>query len=227
MPMTTPATPTNANQAAPVPSTEENLKRAWDKYGSLAYIFCAVVAAAILAKGGLDYLNVQKELGIKKDFAECTTPDAYRTFIGNHPGHVLTGVAELIIANDAYTGGKFSDAVAGYSSAVGDLPAGVAQSNARIGLAMALAQTGKTSDAEASLRLLLNDPTQLKAIRCEAGYHLAALAIADGRGAEVQKLAEQVMQIDPSNPFSERTFTIRPPVTSTLTVPGISAPAKP
>jgi hypothetical protein len=35
------------------------------------------------------------------------------------------------------------------------------------------------------------------------------------------------MQIDPSNPFSERTFTIRPPLASTLTVPGIGAPSRP
>jgi hypothetical protein len=168
-----PATPSDANQAALPVSSEEKLKKAWDTYGSLVYIACAVVAIGILAKGGWDYLNVQKELGIKKDFAECTTPDAYRSFINNHPGHVLTGVAELIIANDAYAGGKFSDAVAGYGSAIADLPAGPAQSNARMGLAMSLVQTGKTAEAEASLRTLMNDAAQLKTTRTEAGYHLA------------------------------------------------------
>jgi hypothetical protein len=228
--MTTPVTPSDAQSAAPAPSPEENLKQAWGRYGSLVYIFLAVVAAAILAKGGWDYLNVQKELGIKKDFAECTTPDAYRTFIGNHPGHVLTGVAELIIANDAYGGGKFTDAVSGYTSAIADLPVGVAQSNAKMGLAMSLAQSGKTADAETNLRLLLNDPSQLKTTRCEAGYHLAELALADGRGTEIEKLAEQEMQIDPSSPFAERTFALRPPATSSLTVPGVSTltvPSKP
>jgi TolA-binding protein len=220
MPMT--ATPSNANPTDIPVSAEERLRKAWGAYGSLVYIACAVVAAGILAKGGWDYLNVQKELGIKKDFAECATPDAYRTFIGNHPGHVLTGVAELILANDAYAGGKYTDAVAVYGSAIADLPAGPAQSNARMGLAMSLAQTGKSAEAESSLRLLMNDPSQLKATRTEAGYHLAELAIADGRGADVQKLAEQVMQIDPSSPFSERTFTLRPPVASALRVPDIA-----
>jgi TolA-binding protein len=220
-----PATPSDANQAAIPVSSEEKLKKAWDTYGSLVYIACAVVAIGILAKGGWDYLNVQKELGIKKDFAECTTPDAYRAFINNHPGHVLTGVAELIIANDAYAGGKFSDAVAGYGSAIADLPAGPAQSNARMGLAMSLAQTGKTAEAEASLRTLMNDAAQLKTTRTEAGYHLAEIALNDGRGAEVQKIAEQVMQIDPSSPFSERTFTLRAPVASALTVPGVPSAA--
>jgi hypothetical protein len=218
--MNTPGTPSDAQTDAPASSPEETLKKSWERYGSLVYIFLAVVAAGILAKGGWDYLNVQKELGIKKDFAECTTPDSYRTFIGNHPGHVLTGVAELIIANDAYGGGKFTDAVSGYTSAIADLPAGVAQSNAKMGLAMSLAQSGKVPEAETGLRLLLNDPSQLKTTRCEAGYHIAELELAEGRGAEIQKLAEQEMQIDPSSPFAERTFALRPPVVSSLTVPG-------
>jgi hypothetical protein len=221
MPMTTPATPSNATPAVPAPSSEEKLRQAWNSYGSLVYIVFALIAVGILAKGGWDYLNVQKEVGIRKDFAECTTPDAYRTFIGNHPGHALTGVAELMIANDAYAGGKFSDAVAGYGSAMADLPAGPAQSSARMGLAMSLAQTGKAADAESSLRLILNDPSELKTTRTEAGYHLAELALSEGRGSEVQKLSEQVMQIDPTSPFSERTFTLRAPVASSLTVPGI------
>jgi TolA-binding protein len=228
--MTTPVTPSDPQQTPATASSEESLRQAWGRYGSLVYIFLVVVAVGILAKGGWDYLNAQKELGIKKDFAECTTPDSYRTFIGNHPGHVLTGVAELIIANDAYSGGKFTDAVSGYTSAIADLPAGIAQSNAKMGLAMALAQSGKGSEAETSLRLLLNDPSQLKTTRCEAGYHIAELALADGRGSEVQKLAEQEMQIDPSSPFAERTFALRPPVTSSLTVPGVpslTVPSKP
>jgi hypothetical protein len=228
--MTTPATPSDPQSAELPPSPEVNLQRAWDRYGTLLYIVLAVVAAAILAKGGWDYLNVQKELGIKKDFAECSTPDSYRTFIGNHPGHVLTGVAELIIANDAYGGGKFTDAISGYTSAVADLPPGVAQSNAKMGLAMSLAQSGKVPEAETDLRLLLNDPSQLKTTRCEAGYHLAELALADGHGEEIQKLAEQELQIDPSSPFAERTFTLAPRPASTLTVPGVSAltvPSKP
>ena len=69
--------------------------------------------------------------------------------------------------------GHFADAVAGYERAIADLPAGPFQARARLGLAMAQAQSGRTADAEAGLRQILNDTSQLKAIRCEAGYHLA------------------------------------------------------
>jgi len=223
--MTTPASPSDPIPAQVPSSPEESLKRAWDRYGSLVYIFLAVVIVGILGKGGWDYLNTQKEIGIKKEFAEATTPDALKSFVANHPGHVLTGVAELSIANNAYSVGKFSDAVTAYTSAAADLPAGPFQANAKMGLAMSLLQTGKSGDAEADLHLLMNDGSQLKTTRCEAGYHLAEIALAANRGEEVQKIAEQVMAIDPSSPFAEKTFTLRPPTPGALSVPALPAVA--
>jgi tetratricopeptide (TPR) repeat protein len=203
-----------------------NLQRAWDKYGTLLYILVAVVGAAILAKGGWDYLNAQKELGIKKDYAEATTPDAMKTFVANHPGHVLTGVAELSIGNNAYATGKFTDALTAYNAAAADLPAGPFQANAKMGAAMALLQTGKSGEAEAALHALLNDSSLLKTTRCEAGYHLAVIAIAAGRTEDYQKVADQVMALDPSNPFAEHTFQLKPPA-SPISLPGAIVPAKP
>jgi hypothetical protein len=223
--MTTPATPSDPQSAELPPSPEVNLQRAWDRYGTLLYIVLAVVAAAILAKGGWDYLNVQKELGIKQDFAAATTPDAMKTFVANHPGHILTGVAELAVGNNSYSTGRFTDALAAYNSAVSDLPAGPFQANARMGAAMALLQSGKSGEAEASLHALMNDSSLLKTTRCEAGYHLAVIAIAAGRTEDYQKVADQVMALDPSNPFAEHTFQLKPP-TSPIAVPGAIIPAK-
>jgi tetratricopeptide (TPR) repeat protein len=223
--MTTPATPSDPQSAELPPSPEVNLQRAWDKYATLVYIVIAVVAAGILAKGGWDCLNVQKELGIKKDFAEATTPDALKTFVANHPGHVLTGVAELSIGNSAYATGKFTDALAAYNSAASDLPAGPFQANAKMGAAMSLLQTGKSGEAEAALHSLLNDASLLKTTRCEAGYHLAVIAVAAGRSEDYQKLADQVMALDPSNPYAEHTFSLKPPA-NPISLPGAIVPAK-
>ncbi len=224
--MPTPATPSDPQSAELPPSPEVNLQRAWDKYGTLLYILVAVVGAAILAKGGWDYLNAQKELGIKKDYAEATTPDAMKTFVANHPGHVLTGVAELSIGNNAYATGKFTDALTAYNAAATDLPAGPFQANAKMGAAMALLQTGKSGEAEAALHALLNDSSLLKTTRCEAGYHLAVIAIAAGRTEDYQKVADQVMALDPSNPFAEHTFQLKPPA-SPISLPGAIVPSKP
>jgi hypothetical protein len=228
-----PAAPSSPKDAVIVPSTEQRLKQAWDRYGGLIYFTCGVIALGILAKGGWEYLNVQKELGIQKEFSECTTPDSFLSFAAKHPGHPLAGVAEESVADNFFTSGKYPDAFKAYSSAISDLPEGPVRAHARLGQAMALDLTGKSSDAEADFRQIMDDTTQLKTVRCEAGYHLAGIAVATGHGGDVQKIAEQLMKIDSSSPFSERTFMLRPPVAAslaapgTLTVPSIALPAKP
>ncbi|HEY4989954.1 MAG TPA: tetratricopeptide repeat protein [Opitutaceae bacterium] len=220
--MTTPAAPSPKN-AEISPSPEERLLRAWKTYGSLIYVACGVIAIGILARYGWIYLNEQKELGIQKEFSEATTPDALSNFAARHPGHPLSGVAEATVADDAFGAGKYSDAVRSYSAAVADLPAGPVQSHAKLGLAASLQMSGKLAEAESAMRQILNDSSQLKAIRCEAGFHLAGILVAAGRGAEVQKLAEQLMQIDASSPFAARTLSIRPPAAAPVVAPAITS----
>lgn len=225
--MTTPDTPTDAKTAAVAANHEETLRQAWNRYGNTIYLVCGAIALGILAKGGWDYLNKQKELGIQNEYAQCVTIESYRSFASNHPGHPLAGAAEVVIADISYSAGKFGDAVTAYSEAASDLPAGPVQARARLGLAMSLAQTGKATEAETDLRQLLNDATALNSARCEAGYHLAALAVASGRPGDVQKLAEQVMQIDPESPFAERTFALRSSIPDAAGAPGVAVPVKP
>jgi hypothetical protein len=200
---------------------DEKLRIAWERYGAVIYVICGLGAAAILAKGGLNYLAAQKELGVQKDYAAITTPDGDKQFIAEHRGHPLAALVEMKIADEAYMTGKFPEAVTDYEKAVIDLPAGPFKSRARLGQAMAQEQSGKTSDAEGNLRLILNDENELKSVRCEAGYDLAEIAVSSGRGAEVEKLAERLMQIDPTSPFAERAFALR----SEISGPGASAPA--
>jgi hypothetical protein len=190
-------------------SFEDKLKLAWVRYGNLIFIACGLVAAGILARGGLDYLAAQKELNIKKDYSECTSPDSLKAFASAHRGHPLAGLADVRVADASYASGSFADAAANYGLAVADLPAGPFKGRAKLGLAMSQAQSGKASEAEAGLRQVLGDETELKPIRCEAAYHLAGLAVAGGRPGEVQKLAEQLTQIDPSSPFEERMMALR------------------
>ncbi len=209
---------------------DESLRQAWVRHGKLIYIACVLVVAAILAKGGWDYLVIHKELEIRKDFALCTTPESFRAFAANHPGHILAGVAELRVSDDVYASGHFADAAPGYEKAAADLPPGPFQARARMGHAMALAMSGKGTEAEAALRQLFDDAAELKTIRCEAGYHIATLAAAAGRAGDVQKIAEQLMQIDASSPFAERAFALRAemhePAATAPSLPAISLPPK-
>jgi hypothetical protein len=228
--MTTPATPSDSKKAEIPPSHEEHLTHLWARYGNFIYLVCGAIAAGILAKGGWDYLNAQKELGIQKEYAQCVTADSYRSFAANHPGHPLTGAAEVSIADFAYLAGRYAEALGAYTAAISDLPNGPIQSRARMGQAMSQALTGKSADAEANLRKLMSDTGLLKTIRCGAGYHLAMLALDSGRGGEVQGIAEQLLRIDPSSPFAERAFTLRPALPEPVrapAVPGLNVPAKP
>jgi hypothetical protein len=227
-----PAAPSSPQDVDVAPTAEHRLRQAWERYGNLIYFGCGVVALGILAKGGWEYLNVQKELGIQREYSECTTPDAFLAFAAKHPGHPLAGVAEETVADNFYSLGNYPEALKTYSSAVADLPEGPVRAHARLGQAMSLAVTGRSGEAEADLRQLMDDTKQLKTIRCEAGYHLAGIAVTAGRGGDVQKIAEELMKIDPSSPFSERTFMLRPPAGAAaapggLTVPSIAVPAKP
>ncbi|MFY9926209.1 MAG: tetratricopeptide repeat protein [Opitutaceae bacterium] len=231
--MTTPAAPTKTKQADVPPDQGEALRRTWETYGNMIYLVCGVILLAILAKGGWDYLNRQKELGIQNEFALCVTPDSFRSFASNHPGHPLAGAAEVMVADNSYASGKYGDAVSAYSAAIPDLPQGPVLARARLGLAMSMALSGRVSDAEASLRQIINDATLSASVRCEAGYHLAVMSVAAGRGADVQKLAEQVMQIDPESPFAERTFALRsstpeaPAAAPAVGLPAVALPGKP
>jgi hypothetical protein len=228
-----PATPTTPKDVEIAPSPEQRLRQAWERYGGMVYFACGLVALAILAKGGWEYLNVQKELGIQKEFSECVTPDSYLSFAAKHPGHPLAGVAEETVADNSFANGNYPDALKAYSLAVTDLPEGPVRSHAKLGQAMSLDLTGKTGEAEADFRQLMDDTTQLKTIRCEAGYHLAQVVLAAGRGSEVPKISEELVKIDSSSPFSVQTFRLSPPgappaaATGALTVPAIALPGKP
>jgi hypothetical protein len=231
MPM--PAAPSKPTEAEIAPPPEVRLRQAWERYGGLFYFFCGVLALAILAKGGWRYLNEQKELGIQKEYQECVTPDSFLAFAAKHPGHPLAGVAEETVGDNAFLGGRYMDALKAYSSAATDLPDGPVRARAKLGQAMSLQLTGRTGEAEADLRQIVDDAGQMKAIRCEAGYHLAELEVAAGRGSDVPKLAQELIKIDPANGFAERTFMMRPPgaesppPAGTVTVPSAALPATP
>jgi hypothetical protein len=209
---------------------EETFRRAWEKNGTLVYTICGLIILGVIAKGGWEYLVARKEVEVRRDYAACSTAEAYRAFAASHPGHRLAALAELNVADDAYSSGHFSDAVADYEKAAADLPAGPFKARARLGQAMSLALSGKSADAETDLRQILNDTSLLDAYRCEAGYQLAALAAAGNRPAEVDKLSEQLMQIDATNPFVERTQELRaemPASPAPVSGPSIALPGKP
>lgn len=209
-------------------SFEDKVNVFWQKHRGLVLGACVAVVVAIVAKGGWDYLARQKELEVERAYA-ATTPEQLSAFAAAHADHVLGAIAQLRMADDAYTAGKSEEAITGYDKALARLEDGPLLARAKIGRAMAKIQAGKTDEGKKEIAELANNVDELQPARAEATYHLASLAAAAGQAAEVQRLSDQLMQIDASSPWASRAMSLRAnmPVTAASAPGGGAAPAAP
>lgn len=216
----------NSETAAPAPQLfdETTLHRLWRQNSQAIFIGCAAVLLVILARGGWDYFSEQKEQGVRQDYAAATTSDKLKTFADAHSGHVLAGIARLRLADETYAAGKGAEAVTAYEAALPGLKGSFLADRARLGLAMAKVQAGRSTDGETALRELADQADVTKGVRSEAIYHLASLAHTSGRTADVQKYTDQIMQVDAGSPWAQRAQMLRlqSPIAAT---PDASAPS--
>lgn len=209
---------------------EDKLRLFWQNNGTAVLTLCGLVLLGILAKGGWDYLADQKELGVEKDYAAAITPEARKAFIAAHADHTLAGVAQLRLADEAYTAGKAADALAGYDKTLTLIKTGPLATRAQLGRALAKIQSGKSAEGVTDLKQLATDLNQLKGVRAEAAYQLTSLAADAGNGADVQKYSDLLMQIDASSSWTQRALALRAsvPAPATAVAPAMpAAPAKP
>jgi hypothetical protein len=190
-------------------SFEDRVQLFWNANKNLILGACIVVAVLILAKGGWDYVQRQKELRIQRAYAEAATTEDLKAFAASNRDHTLGGLAELRIADEAYAEGRFADAIAGYDAVLAGLKGGPLAARAQLGRALARLQGGQAEAGAAELQRLADDATQLRAARAEASYHLASLASATGDSVEVRRLSERLMQIDPTSPWVSRVMSLR------------------
>lgn len=234
--MSTPATPSAPKPAGDdrklvsvdenyiAPSFEDKLHLFWEKNGKAVLALCVVVLLGIAGKGAWEYLEGQKELDVQKAYAVAATSEQLKSFAAAHAEHALAGVAQLRIADEAYAAGKSADALAGYEKAAAVLKSGPLAARAQLGRALAKVQAGKATDAVTELKQIAGDAAQAKGIRAEAAYHLTGLAADAGNGADVTKYADQLMQIDPAGPWTQRAMMLRATVPAPAAA--VVAPAK-
>ena len=235
--MTTPATPSAPKFAGDdrnlvavdehyvALTLEDRLRIFWQKNGKSVLALVVLVLLAIVAKGAWDYRAAQKDVELQAAYGAATTPDQLKAFASAHPGHMLAGIARLRVADDDYAAGKSTEAIYGYEDAVSTLKSGPLASRAKLGLAMAKLQGGKSADGESALKQLASDATEIKAIRVEAAYQLASLANVAGRSDDVKKYSDQVMQIDPTSPWLQRALMLRMSQPSSPAAPAGATPA--
>lgn len=203
-------------------SFEDKLEAFWARNRGLILGGCVLVVVAIAGNGIYGYMQRQKKAEVQKAYAAATTTEQLKSFSAANGEEPLAGIAQLRIADEAYAAGKSADAIAAYDKAIAILKHDPVAARAKLGRAIAKVQAGQTDVATTELTQLANDASQLKAIRGEAGYHLMSLAVAAGKNDEAQKLAEQLMQIDPMGAWSMRAMQLR----ATLPAPA-AAPAAP
>lgn len=188
---------------------EDKLHLFWKNNRNAVLGVIALVLLAIAGKEGWGYLSRQRELDVERAYAEATTPEKLKAFVTAHRDHTLAGVAHLRMADDAYKAAKPAEAVAGYDQAIAILKQGPLAARAQLGRALAKAQAGKSAEAITELKQLADHKDQFKAIRAEAAYHLTSLAVDSGNAAEAQKYADQLLQIDPTSPWTSRALSLR------------------
>jgi hypothetical protein len=232
-PSTNPKSSREDQPATPVALTlEEKLNQFWQQNRIAVLGLCGLVLIAILGKGAWDRHQQSVEQDIETAYAAASTPDQLRSFIAAHHDHVLAGIAELRMADDAYTAGKSADAMAGYDRALAILKDGPIISRAQLGRALAKVQAGKTAEGMDELKKLASDSTQFKAARAEAAYQLATLSADAGNTADAYKYIEQLEQIDPASVRARQAMMLRaslPPQTApaAAAAPASATPAQP
>jgi len=218
--MSTPSTPStppagddrNLVQTAPAAATpgfEERMQAFWVKNSKAIMLVCLVVLLAIVAKGGMEWMQASKERGIASDYAAATSNEKLAAFASTHSSHALAGAAHLRLADEAFGEGRYAEARTSYEKAAAILKTGPFAGRVRLGVAMSKFHTNDVAGAEADLRALADDVMQLKAVRSEAAYHLASLASEAGRTDDVARLSDQIMTIDPSSLWSQRAMMLR------------------
>jgi tetratricopeptide (TPR) repeat protein len=217
------------------PPFEEQLRAMWDKKENRTTVFvgCAVVVLVILGWYGYKALATARENQIEAAYSAAAVPARLRAFAQEYKGHPLAGVAYLKLADDAYAAGNYAAAIDDYERAAAPLPGAPFVARALLGKAMCQIRSGKTTEGTAGLHQMAEDAAQLKALRCEAAYHLASLAFEAGNFSDVTKFSDLIMQVDAGGVWAQRSMQLRlqVPVTSApgpaVSAPGQATPAIP
>ena len=203
---------------------EEKLQSFWKKNRNTLVAACAAVLLVVAGRGIWEIFKIQREKSIQTAYAAAVTPESLRTFIREHPGHRLAGVASLRLADDEYSSAKYTEALADYGAAAEALRGTPFDGRARLGQAVCKVRSGMAADGETQLKQLASDLTQLTTVRAESAYFLASIAADRGRTDDAKKYADQVQQIEPQGIWAQRALSLSASLASPSAPPSISLP---
>jgi hypothetical protein len=207
----TPSTPTGddrnlvtAAESVAAPDLEEKVRLFLEKNRSAIIAVALVVIVAILGRHGLQWMEAGKITAEREAFAAVSTDEERKAFAAEHSDSLLGGVALLQIADNAYSEGRFDDAISGYAAAADAVGDNVLAGRIGLGRAMSQIKSGDTAGGQSGLRTIADDLAAPRAVRTEAAYHLATIASGNGDAEGLAKLVTQINAIDPASSWAQR-----------------------
>jgi len=210
------------------PTFEDRLQIFWSKHSRTVWTLTGIVVTVIVGRYAFESYAVYRERQVQADYAAATTTAQLQAFAQTHPAAVLSGVAQLRLADEAYAAGNFTSAREAYTAAVPLLGDNPLAARARLGAAFAPLQAGDTAAAKPALEALANDTALVRAYRAEAAYHLAVVARDAGQAADATRWIELVTTVDPQGAWANRANQLReslPAVPAPVTAAATASPA--
>lgn len=161
-----------------------------------------VIGATVVAILGVVGINTwrilqEKQLtALQTDYsAAIGEPAKLQAFGDAHADDVLGGLALLDAADAQYADGNFDEAATLYARSLPALKDTVLSGRGRLGMGIAKIKAGQTAAGQSDLSTLFADSATLEAVRAEAAYTLAQLALAEGKRDEAKQWLQQTIDL--------------------------------
>ncbi len=191
------------------PTFEDKVLMFWEKNGRAVIAVVVVVALGLIGRWGFMTYAASRERALAAEYGAAKDSAALKTFSQAHTGTVLSGLAHLRLADEAYAAGNFAAAQADYEAASKALAGQALGDRARLGAAVSKLQSGDAAGGKTALEALANDVVFTRTLRAEAAFHLAVQARDAGQPAEAKKMIELVMSADSTGLWAQRAMQLQ------------------
>lgn len=198
------------SEASPAgPAFEDRLFSFWQNYRVALVAVVVVAFLVIVGRGAWNYYQEGREEASRLAFRDAVTLEQKQAFARDHAGHPLAAVALLGIADESYRNRDYTQARQQYAAAAAALKDPLLVARARLGEGVSALQPGvDVSGAEVLVRLG-GDTAAPVALRTEAYYHLAALAVADGEPVKAREYLDKLAALEPVGIWTNRAASLR------------------
>jgi len=214
------------SESAAAPDLEEVVQQFWEKNRSLIMGLAVVILVAIIVRNGWEYYQVSQIESAREEFAQADSDAALAAFADDHAGSALAGAALLKVADNAYAEQRYGDAITAYDAAAEDLAGTPFVHRIALGRAMALKMSGDLDGGKGALQNVANDTSAAAAVRGEAIYHLAAMALETEDLAQINDLATQIEAFAPGSTWAQRVTIMRATAEASMGREAVTADAE-